>query len=104
MYVDLDTVKHHLNLDPWFDQDDPYILGLISVAEQTVATHLDDKLDIIMSDNNGELPTPIIHAMCLLIGNLYANREGIAFAQAHEIPYAYQYLLAPYKNYVSSQL
>jgi hypothetical protein len=41
MFVDLETVKKHLQIDADYTGDDNYLLMLISVAEQAVATHLD---------------------------------------------------------------
>ena len=103
-YLNLDILKKHLNIDDFFHDDDDYITSLGDVAEQMVATHLDDKLSIIANDNDGYLPMPIQHAMLLLVGNLYANREGIAFGAVNDIPHSYDYLLAQYKNYKTSQL
>lgn len=103
MYLDLNIVKKHLNVDDWFTSDDEYISGLIDVAEEIVSKHLDNKLDAIVSDN-GSMPAPIMHACMLLIGNFYANRESIAFANATELPLGYSYLLQPYKNYSTSQI
>ena len=103
-YLNLDILKKHLNVDSYFHEDDEYISSLGDVAEEMVATHLDNKLDIITADNDGHLPMPIKHAMLLLVGNLYQNREGIAFTTVNDIPHSYDYLLAQYKNYKTSQL
>lgn len=103
-YLNLDIIKKHVKVDSWYHDDDTYLTQLGDVAEQMIAHHLDDKLDIIAADNDNELPMPIIQGMLLLVANLYMTREGIAFAQAHEIPYTMQYLLAPYKQYKRSQL
>lgn len=104
MLLNLKEVKTHLNVDPYFHEDDEYIKSLIEVAEDTVRTHLQvTSLDEIVLSNGGTLPASIKHAMQLLIGNWYANREGISFAQAHDIPYSYKYLLDPYKKFDDSQ-
>ena len=65
-YLNLDILKKHLNIDEQFHDDDSYIIELGMVAEQMIAHHLDDNLDMIAADNDGELPMPIIHA-CLLL-------------------------------------
>lgn len=104
MLLNLKEVKTHLNVDSCFHEDDEYIKSLIEVAEDTVRTHLQvTSLDDIVLSNGGTLPASIKHAMLLLIGNWYANREGISFAQAHDIPYSYKYLLDPFKRFDDSQ-
>lgn len=49
----------------------------------------------------GILPASIIHAVLLLIGNLYNNREPVSYGTVVKVPYTLDYLLAPYKNYLS---
>jgi len=101
-YLNLDNIKKHLNIDSDFTDDDTYITSLGNVAEAMVAKDLNDDLSEIA--DNGDLPAPIVHACYLLIGNLYMNRESVAFAQSHEIPLSFRYLLSPYHNYSSSTL
>jgi uncharacterized phage protein (predicted DNA packaging) len=103
-YLDLDTIKRHLNLDLDFHADDEYLTGLGDTAEQIVALHLDNDLESIVALNDDTLPAPIRHAMLLLIGNLYMNRENIAFGNCSKIPFSYEYLLAPYKEYINSKI
>ena len=37
--------------------------------------------------------------MLLMIGNLYANREPVAFGTVVKPPYSYEYLIGLYKHY-----
>ena len=94
----LGCVKKHLQIDESFKDDDSYLELLIEVAKQSVLQHLDidwcsDGLEQV------EFPLPIIHAMLLLIGNLYANREPVAFNTVSKVPFTYEYLLGLYKQY-----
>lgn len=98
-YLKLRDIKKHLNIDDYFTDDDLYIEALSNVAEKVVEKHIDLGLDIVADYNGGELPPPLIHAMLLFIGNMYANRESVAFASASEIPLSYQYILDLYKCY-----
>lgn len=106
MFLTVAEVKKHLNIDAGFTEDDDYIQSLIDVAEAVVQEHIDYNLaDLCDLDGNGEvdastLPAPLIHAMKLFIGNMYANRESVAFTAPHEIPLSFNYLLSLYKNYV----
>lgn len=98
MYVTLEEAKRHLQIDSEYDGDDSYINSLIEAAEAAVANHLKfDSLD----DVSPELPLPVKHAILLMVGNLYANREPVAFTQSYRVPLSYEYLLGPYVKYGS---
>lgn len=99
MYLTIEEIKKHLNIDDDFTDDDEYLLSLEEVAEGVIEKHIDDSLEDIASMNGGELPRPLLHAMLLYIGNLYANRESISYSSAIEIPFAYDYILSLYKSY-----
>lgn len=98
MYLDLDLVKKHLNLESSYTEDDQYILALIDVAEQAVKVHVNEDLETIAEKNGGCIPTPIFQAMLLQIGNLYQNRE-IVGSKVTALPFGYQYLIDLYRNY-----
>ena len=99
MYLDLTKIKKHLNINEDYTADDMYLTDLSEVAERVVENHIDNKLDNIATRNGGTLPAPILHAMLLFIGNMYANRESVAFVSANEIPLSYAYILDLYKCY-----
>ena len=98
MYLDLDVVKHHLNLESSYTEDDQYLLLLIDAAEQAVKVHVNESLEEIAEKNGGCIPTPIFQAMLLQIGNLYQNRE-IVGSKTTALPFGYQYLIDLYRNY-----
>lgn len=98
MYIELTDAKKHLNIDESFTADDLYILDLITVAEDSVSQHLDIALDELVNEG-GNLPPSIIHAMLLMIGNLYANREPVSYGTVVKVPYSYEYLIGLYKHY-----
>lgn len=104
MFLTVADVKKHLNIESSFTEDDAYIQSLIDVAETVVQEHIDRNLVDLCDENEGvvdytSLPSPLIHAMKLFIGNMYANRESVAFASSHEVPLSYNYLISLYKNY-----
>lgn len=98
MYIPLDLAKKHLNLEEDFVEDDEYILGLISVAEQAVRVHVNEDFDVLAESNGGCLPTPILQAALLMVGNMYQNREPIG-TKEKSLPFNYQYLIDLYRNY-----
>ncbi len=98
MYIDNVILKKHLNVDESFLDDDEYIKALCLAAETAVENHIARPLSEIV-DERGKLPAAVKHAILLLVGHLYANRESVSFASASVIPLAYEYLLQPYKSY-----
>lgn len=95
-YVSLADLKQHLKVE--VTADDAYLTTLIEVAEIAIGNELGKPLANFVDDNNA-LPTPLIHAIKLLCGDLYNNRESVAFATPHEVPRTLDYLLQPYKVY-----
>lgn len=98
MYIDLETAKKHLNLDESFTEDDSYISLLTAAAEDAVSKHIDKPL-VELEDSKGDLPPAILHSILLLIGNLYATREPVAYTSVIKVPYTLDYLLGLYKHY-----
>lgn len=97
MFILLEEAKKHLNIDKSFHDDDAYITSLIEVAEDAVAKHADIKLSDTLQ--HGFLPASLRHAILLLVGTYYANRENIAFAANSEIPYTVSHLINLNKKY-----
>lgn len=95
-YLDLAEVKQHLNVDDYYTIDDSYIESLIDVAEEVVASHI--CRDLKELEVEGQLPSPLLHAMKLLIGTYYENRESIATIDKI-LPHGYDYLVALYRDY-----
>ena len=95
-YVSLADLKQHLKVE--VTADDAYLTTLIEVAEIAIGNELGKPLANFVDDNNA-LPTPLIHAIKLLCGDLYNNRESVAFATPHEVPRTLDYLLQPYTVY-----
>ena len=98
MYLNLDIVKKHLNIEKEYTLDDEYILNLMYVAENAVEKHIDNKLQNL-EDEAGNLPASLLHAIMVLVANFYAHRESVAFASSSEIPTSYNYLLDLFKDY-----
>ena len=97
-YITIDQVKSHLLINQDFHDDDAYLFSLIQVAEQAVSLFIDQPLSEI-SDENGKIPDSLRHAMLLLIGNLYNNRESTINLNINEVPHAFQFLLDLYQKY-----
>ena len=101
-HLTLKLIKEHLNLDNDFTLDDDYLTNLGNVVETVVERHIDDSFTFLASANGGNLPTPLIQAMLLLLGTYYANREHIAFNANYEVGNSYTFLIDLYRNYSAS--
>ena len=102
-YLNLELIKNHLNLQN-FSDDDTYLQHLGSAVEFVVERDIDKKLSKIAEENGGEFPPSLLHAMLLLLGSYYANRENISYASCVEVPKTYQYICDLYRSYgVNSQ-
>jgi hypothetical protein len=97
MYITIEQAKKHLNVDEEFKSDDLYILDLITVSEDAISKHLNIALNEL--EAGGQLPPAITHAMLLMVGNLYANREPVSYGIMAKIPLSYEYLIGLYKKY-----
>lgn len=102
-YLNLELIKNHLNLQN-FSDDDTYLQHLGSAVEFVVERDIDKKLSKIAEENGGEFPPSLLHAMLLLLGTYYANRENISYASCVEVPKTYAYICDLYRCYgVNSQ-
>lgn len=98
MYIQLDMAKNHLNIEDDWKDDDEYIMHLIEVAESAVRVHTNEDFESIAARNGGCVPTPLIQAALMMVGNMYQNRE-IVGAKTNQLPFNYQYLIDLYRNY-----
>lgn len=97
-YVDIDTVKRHLNIDCFFDGDDLILGTYIQIAQDVVEKNIDCDLELF-EDENGDLPSGLIGAILLYIGLLYENREAVQRGNALKLPLGFEYILDNYRNY-----
>ena len=97
-YLNLELIKTHLNLQN-FSDDDKYLQHLGSAVEFVVERDVDKKLSKIAEENGGEFPPSLLHAMLLLLGTYYANRENISYTSCVEVPKTYQYICDLYRCY-----
>lgn len=96
IYIDLDLIKQHLNIDPDFTDEDEYLMMLADVCVRAVENHIDQPIDNFV-DENGELDPCLKQACLLLIGSYYQNRETESVGHlVVTIGHGYDYLLNPY--------
>ena len=97
-YTNLLDAKTHLNIESDFTDDDLYITSLLNVAELAVQNYCNDETFADFTALTA--PVTLVQAVYFLTANWFINRQIVSFAQGVEIPYTFQFLLNPYKNYV----
>ncbi len=94
-YVSLEEAKRHLYVE--HNEDDEYIFSLIETAEENLSDLINRPLWDV--EKSGEkLPAPLKHCVLLLIGNLYANREGTRVGKVQQVPYTLANLYMPFRK------
>lgn len=94
-YLTLSMLKQQLVISDDFDDDDEYLEALGDTAEELVEQQIDKSLVAVLEDNNGHMPAPLLHACKMIVEYLYDNRGS----SDSEIPSAFYYMCALYRNY-----
>ena len=95
--VDLDRAKQHLRVD--FPDEDALIEALIPAAVGHVSTLI--HRSIPWKDEAGaevDVPSPVVSAILLVLGDLYVNREAQSTGKALVENQTVNRLLSPYKK------
>lgn len=95
-YITLQDVKNQCIIDSDFTDDDEYLESLADTAETLVSELVNDDLDYIAACHDGELPSPLIHAMKMLVEYMYANRGS---DNENQIPDAVYMFIKLYRNF-----
>lgn len=94
-YLTIDELKKQCNIDTEFTDDDEYLVSLGDTAETLVSEQVNLPLDEIVAMNDGVMPSPLKHAMKLIVEYFYDNRGS----DSTQIPDAYKYMTQLYRNY-----
>ena len=95
-YTNLIDAKQHLNIEADYTDDDNYIISLLNVSELAISNYCNDTFSDYTAST---APVTLIQAVYFLTANFYVNRQPVSFAQGYQIPYTFEFLLNPYKNY-----
>ncbi len=93
-------IKKHLNID--FDDDDAYLLTLLKAAEQAISSYVNRPMTDFQ-DAEGDMEPAVLHAVRLLAGTWYANRESVSYGSPSDIPYTLGFILTPLKRFVTPE-
>lgn len=97
--VSLELFKQHVRADD-FAGDDAYLSHLLQVAEEWVIGETNRSLTELETMNGGEFPLPLVHAVMMVAGHWYNQREGVGGVQMHEVPYSLKALVKPWTKLV----
>ena len=95
--VSLALFKKHVRADDFAD-DDEYLQHLLDTAESAVITATNRTQEELAQMGNGNLPTPITHAIRMLGAHWYNQRESVSSVQMHAVPDSLQALIKPYRK------
>ena len=98
--VHIALLKMHVRADD-FSDDDQYLQHLLDAAEQYVSKATNRTSDELLELGNGKLPAMILHAILLIAGHWYNQREAVSGVQMAEVPYTLQALIKPYRKLVN---
>lgn len=98
--VDIALLKMHVRADD-FSDDDQYLQHLLDAAEQYVNKSTNRTSDELLELGDGKLPAMILHAILLIAGHWYNQREAVSGVQMAEVPYTLQALIKPYRKLVN---
>lgn len=97
-YITVSQLKHHLQIDQDWDEDNSYLLHLIDASENIVAKAINKPLYACVTQE-GILPPSITHSILLVAGSLFENRESVAPVQMHKVPHSLDWLLGLDRHY-----
>ena len=95
--VSLALFKKHVRADDFAD-DDEYLQHLLDTAESAVIKATNRTQEELAQMGNGNVPTPIKHAIMMLGAHWYNQRESVSSVQMHAVPDSLQALIKPYRK------
>lgn len=86
MAVTVEDLKQHLRIDPDYEDEDEYLFGLLDSA-------VDYIFDITGRANDDTQPARYNHAVKLLVGHWFQNREAVSELNLKSIPWGLSHLI-----------
>ena len=97
MYLSLDEIKKHLNIDEDFKDDDVLLLDLASGAENLVQRSINQNLSSLENED-GCIPSPLKLCALTLVATYYADRESVSPANMVAVPHSFEFIIDRYRN------
>lgn len=93
--LNVEILKKHVRADD-FSEDDAYLEMLLQAATEAVVNETNRSIEELTEMGGGTLPAPVVHAVLLLAGHFYNQREAVSGVQMHEVPCGVKSLVLPY--------
>lgn len=97
--VSLELFKQHVRADDFAD-DDTYLAHLLDVAQESVIAATNRTETELTEMGGGSFPVSLKHAIMLLGGHFYNQRESVSQVQLHAVPDSLQALIKPFRKLV----
>lgn len=94
--VSLELFKQHVRVDEYAG-DDAYMEHLLAAAERYAYKAVNRTPEEMKALGGGTVPEDFVHALMLIAGHWYNNREAVGSALS-EVPYTIGALLLPYRK------
>lgn len=94
-YIEIPEVKTHLRV--LHTRDDSYIQLLTKAAFENVENFIDRPLSELV-DASGEIPSSLIAAALLMVGDMYSNRSDVVVGTIVAVNPTTQRLMLPYRK------
>ena len=92
-------LKRQLNEPDDWNDDNIILQQYLNVAEQAVINNLNYYTGSTSGVTGSTRPVSISQAVLLLAAHMYVTRTPISYGQAYKIPYTFEFLLNPYKEF-----
>ena len=84
-----------------FATDDVLLQQKLDAAEEFTVLYINRSLSELTELGGGSLPAPIVQAILVLAGDMYANREDSSSQSMRPIPNGFRPLVAKYRRLVN---
>lgn len=98
MYITLEEIKNHLNINSDFHDDDVLLLDMVSAAENLVQKSINRNLSTL-ENTEGDIPSPLKLCIKQLVATYYADRESVNPTVMTAVPHSFEFIIDRYMDY-----
>lgn len=99
-YLQLSDIKLQCIIDKDFHDDDQLLLQYGAAAESLAAEQIGVPLEVVVDQNNGQLPAILYSALLMVVDYLYSAQRGSGASDKTELPQAIYHFFALFRHYL----